>query len=155
MGPGQAILFYGRQSLEGLSLGEAWDSMFMLSGAISWVGKQAQLNANAVTLGEGWQVITQAITEQHFEPRGPGSPCSILPASPPFSFHNQDESPWGVRLPTAADWLEVPRCNPRASYHEWGWALQWGWDHSQRWWDLWAAPPLLLFPSLDHGFESD
>ena len=42
MGPGQAILFYGRQSLgEGLSLDEACGTMFMLSGAISWVGKQA------------------------------------------------------------------------------------------------------------------
>ena len=31
MGPGQAILFYGRQSLgEGLSLGEECDEMFML-----------------------------------------------------------------------------------------------------------------------------
>ena len=54
-GPGWAILFYGRQSLgEGLSLGmSACDTTFMLSGAISWVGKQAQLNANAVTLWEG------------------------------------------------------------------------------------------------------
>ena len=64
MDPGWAILFYGRQSLgEGLSLGEVQDTMFTLSGAISWVGKQAQLNANAVTLGEGWQLIVQAITK--------------------------------------------------------------------------------------------
>ena len=63
-GPSQAILFYGRQSLgEGLSLGEVQDAMFMLSGAISWVGKQAQLNANPVSLGEGWWLITQTITE--------------------------------------------------------------------------------------------
>ena len=35
-GPGQAILFYGQQSLgEGLSLGEVWDAAFTLSGAIS------------------------------------------------------------------------------------------------------------------------
>ena len=54
MGPGQAILFYGRQSLgEGLSLGEAHDAMFILSGTISWLGKQAQLNTNTVSLWEG------------------------------------------------------------------------------------------------------
>ena len=54
MGPGWAILFYGRQSLgEGMSLGEAHDAMSMLSGADSWVDKQAQLNANAVSLWEG------------------------------------------------------------------------------------------------------
>ena len=63
-GPGWAILFYGWQSLgEGLSLGEAQDAMFTLLGAISWVGKQAQLIANQVSLGEGWQLIAQAITE--------------------------------------------------------------------------------------------
>ena len=48
MGPGWAILFYGRHLLgEGLSLGKAWDAMFTLSAVISWVGKQAQLNTNA------------------------------------------------------------------------------------------------------------
>ena len=63
-GPGWAVLFYGRQSLgEGLSFGKVHDAMFMLSGAISWVGKQAQLNANTVSLWEGWQMIAQAITK--------------------------------------------------------------------------------------------
>ena len=62
MGPGWAVLFYQRQSLgEALGFDEAWDTMFTLSGAISWVGKQAQLNANAVDLEEGQQLITQAI----------------------------------------------------------------------------------------------
>ena len=37
--------------------------MFTLSGAIGWVGKQAQLNANAVILWEGWQIIAQTITK--------------------------------------------------------------------------------------------
>ena len=64
MGPGQAILFYGRQLLgEGLSLGEIQDVVFTLSGALSWVGKQAQLNANALSLQESWQLIAQAITK--------------------------------------------------------------------------------------------
>ena len=64
MGPSWAILFYRRQSLgEGISLGEAQDAMFTLFGAISWVGKQAQLNANILSLWEGWQLIAKAITE--------------------------------------------------------------------------------------------
>ena len=37
--------------------------MFTLSGAISLVGMQAQLNANVVTLEEGQWLITLAITE--------------------------------------------------------------------------------------------
>ena len=37
-GPDQAILFYGWWSLgEGLSSGKVWDTVFTLSGAISWV----------------------------------------------------------------------------------------------------------------------
>ena len=63
-GPGWTILFYGRQSLgEGLSLDEAQDTTFTLSGAISWVGKQAQLNANVVSLWESQWLIAQAITK--------------------------------------------------------------------------------------------
>ena len=48
---------------EGLSMDEVWDAMFMLSGTISWVSKQAKLNANAVSLKEGQQLIAQAITK--------------------------------------------------------------------------------------------
>ena len=82
IGPGQTVLFYGRQSLgEGLSLGKVWDATFMLSGAISWVGKQAQLNANPVSLNEGWQLIAQAITEQALNPEDP----DILT---PFHLHH-------------------------------------------------------------------
>ena len=54
MGSDWAILFYGRQFLgEELSFGKECDAMFMLSGTISLVGKQAQLNANALSLWEG------------------------------------------------------------------------------------------------------
>ena len=142
VGPSQVILFYRRWSLgEGLNLGKAWDTTFTLSGAISWVGKQAQLNANPVSLGEGWQLIAQAITEWCIKPRGPRHPCSIPPASPLFSFCNQGEFPWGVRVPTATEWLEVPGHNHQASYCDWAWALQCSWEHSHRQWDLWASPP--------------
>ena len=54
MGPGWAVLFYGRQSLgEGLRLGKTQDAVFMLSGALSWVCKHARLNTNAFSLWEG------------------------------------------------------------------------------------------------------
>ena len=102
-GPGQAVLFYGQQSLEGLSLGEARDAIFTLSGAIAWIGKQAQLSAKLVNLGDGQQLIAQAITEGHIELRGLGCPHSIPPASTPFSFHNQESSPQTANLLAAAE----------------------------------------------------
>ena len=72
MGPGKAILFYGRQSLgEDLNLGEAGDATFTLTGAGSWVGKSAHLAADPLAIQEGWQVITQGITEHQIEARGP------------------------------------------------------------------------------------
>ena len=41
MGPGRAILFYGRHSLgEGLSLGEARDATFILKGWAVWLVNQ-------------------------------------------------------------------------------------------------------------------
>ena len=131
-GPGWAVLFYGRQSLEGLSLGEVWDATFTLSGAIGWVGKQAHLNTNPVSLGEGQWLIAQAITKQCIEPRGPRHPCSILSASLPFNFCNQDQSPWTARHKNVAEWWEVPRYDSRPLYQEWGHALQKGWDWCQR-----------------------
>ena len=155
-GPGRAILFYGRQSLgEGLSLGEVWDTTFMLSGAISWVGKQAQLNASAVSLWEGRSLIAQAITEWCIEARGPGHPQSCLPASPQFSFHNQDEPTENVRTPTADEWMEVPRHTSWASYYEWGQALQCSQNCTHRQWDPLAASTPSSSPSLDCSFESD
>ena len=119
--PAQAILFYGQQSLgNGLSLGEMQDATFTLSEVISWVGKQAQLNTNLVSLDGSWWLITQAITKQCIEPRGPRCPCSIPPASSSFNFCNHDQSPWAARPPTAAEQWEVPRCDPRPLYQEQG-----------------------------------
>ena len=64
MGPGCTVIFYRWQSLgEGISLSEAQDDTFALLGAIGWVGKQAYLNANPVSLGKGQQLITLAITK--------------------------------------------------------------------------------------------
>ena len=110
MGPGQAILFYGRWSLgEGFSLCEAWDAMIMLSGAISWVGRQAQLNASVISPWECWHMIAQAIVEWHIKARGPGHPHSHLPALPPFSFCNQDRPQQEGRLQSMDECGEEPR----------------------------------------------
>ena len=51
--------------------------MFTSSGALSWVGKQAQLNANALSLWEGWHLITQAITKQCAEAGGLDIPLCV------------------------------------------------------------------------------
>ena len=41
-GPGRAVLFYGRCSMgEGLTMDEARDAAFLLTGAGMWVGKSA------------------------------------------------------------------------------------------------------------------
>ena len=54
IGLGRAVLFYGRQSMgEGLSLGEARDAAFTLTGAGTWVGKPAYLAADPLTIQEG------------------------------------------------------------------------------------------------------
>ena len=144
MGPGKAILFYGRQSWgEGLSLGKARDAKFTLTEAGSWVGKLAHLVANPLTIWEGWQVIAQAITECQIEARGPGHPHSH-PATPqPFQFYHRDEFPW-------------EKCIEDASFDHWPshHRPQWGRDH-----DGWKRNPRLAqsqspSPFPDHGFMS-
>ena len=54
MGPGRAILFYGRHSLgEGLTLDEARDATFLLTGVGTWLGKPAFLATDPMTIQEG------------------------------------------------------------------------------------------------------
>ena len=58
IGPGRAILFYGRRSMgEGLKADEARDAAFLLTGAGTWVGKSAYLTADPMTLQEGRRAI--------------------------------------------------------------------------------------------------
>ena len=53
MGPGRAILFYGRCSLgEGLTLDEARDATFLLTRVGTWVGKPAYLATDPMTIQE-------------------------------------------------------------------------------------------------------
>ena len=77
--------------------------MFTLSGVIAWVGKQAQLSAKTISIGDGRQLIAQAITKGHIESR-------VLVALGPFHLHlchsiscNQDMSPQSANLPMNAE----------------------------------------------------
>ena len=94
MGPGRAILFYGRCSLgEGLNLGEARDAAFTLTGVDTWVGKSAHLATDPLTIQEVWWVFAQAIMECQIEVRGPGHPCSHPTTPLAFRLYHGDESP--------------------------------------------------------------
>ena len=94
MGPSRAVLFYGRQSLgEGLSLAKSRDAAFMLTGVGTWVGKQAYLATDPLTIQEGQQEINQAITNFQIKVRGPGHP-HLNPLTPqPFRFDHPGDSP--------------------------------------------------------------
>ena len=75
IGPGRAILFYGRHSMEeGLKADEARDARFLLTGAGTWVGKSAYLTANPMTLQEGRRAIARAVLDHRVKARGPGHP---------------------------------------------------------------------------------
>ena len=127
MGPSWTVLFYGRQSLgEGLSLGEPRDTMFMLLGAISWNGKQAQLNANPWSLQEDQQLIAKAIMEQYIVARGPGCPHSHLPMRLPFTFLSRDKSLPQERFHSANELIEEPGHIHQPSHHDWGRVQQCG-----------------------------
>ena len=70
-GPGRAVLFYGRCSLgEGLTADKARDAAFLLTRAGTWVGKPAYLTADPMTIQEGQQAITQAVTDHQVKVRG-------------------------------------------------------------------------------------
>ena len=105
IGPGRAILFYGRHSMgEGLKADEARDATFLLTGAGMWVGKLAYLTANPMTLQEGKRAITQAVSDHRVKARGPGCPRVNLPAQQPFKFNTSRTSPLGdVLAPYGSD----------------------------------------------------
>ena len=81
IGPGRAILFYGRHSMgEGLKADEARDATFLLTGAGTWVGKPAYLTTNLMTVQEGRRAIVHAVLDNTVKARGPGHPNGLLEA---------------------------------------------------------------------------
>ena len=70
VGPGKAVLFYGRHSLgEGLKEDEARDAAFLLTGAGTWVGKSAYLTADPMTLQEGKRAIACTVLDHGVKAR--------------------------------------------------------------------------------------
>ena len=48
---------------EGLTADEARDVTFLLTGPGTWIGKSAYLTTDPMTIQEGRQAITQAVTD--------------------------------------------------------------------------------------------
>ena len=145
VGPGRAILFYGRHSLgEGLKADEARDAAFLLTGSGAWVGKSAYLTTDPMTLQEGKRAIACAILDHGVKARGPGRPRVNPPAQPPFRFNTSRASPPGD-MPA----LEVPedRQTPQQPPQ--------GCGHNRRRRDQRPQSPRYLSPFPDRGFESD
>ena len=84
MGPGRAVLFYGRCSMgEGLTTDEARDAAFLLTGAGTWVGKLAYLATDPMPIQVGKRAIAQAVSDHQVKARGLGCPMRICwPNSP-------------------------------------------------------------------------
>ena len=82
IGPGRAILFYGRHSMgEGLKADEARDATFLLTGAGMWVGKLTYLTADPMTLQEGKRGHSLCHIGSRSESQRTGT-SSSKPASP-------------------------------------------------------------------------
>ena len=94
IGPGRAILFYGRGSLGGdLKVDEVRDAAFLLTGAGTWVGKSAYLSTNPMTIPEGKRAIAQAVSDNKGKGTG-ASPCesagpTALPVQCPESISHK------------------------------------------------------------------
>ena len=94
IGPGKAILFYGRCPIgEGLKVDEARDTAFLLTGARTWVEKSAYLIADPMMLQEGKRAIACAISDHGVKTKGPGRPQVNPPAQQPFRFNTPRASP--------------------------------------------------------------
>ena len=94
IGPGRAVLFYGRRSLgEGLKADEMTDATFLLTGAGMWVGKSVYLTADPMTIPDGKRAIAQAVSNNRVKARGPGHPHVNLLAQHSSSSNVQRTPP--------------------------------------------------------------
>ena len=126
IGPGRAILFYGRHSMgEGLKADEARDAAFLLTGAGTWVGKSAYLTADPMMLQEDKRAITQAVSDHRVKARGPGCPGVNPLAHQPFRFNTSRTSPLGDALvPYSSDGGRTPRWPSQSQGHNRRWRDQ-------------------------------
>ena len=73
LSPGDAILFFGRQSKnEGLPYHRVRDVEFGLEGPFNWAGRSVQNEALRNTMEEGHCAILKAVIEKKTMARGPG-----------------------------------------------------------------------------------
>ena len=145
IGPGRAVLFYGRHSMgEGLMVDEARGTTFLPTGTGMWVGKLAYLAGDPMMVQEGRQAIAQAITDYLVKVRGPGHPHVNLLAQQPFRFDPQRGSP--IKDASGDGGYDY-----QPSPH---WPLR-GWEHNRCQRDQRPPSPQFPSPSPDHGFESD
>ena len=145
VGPGKAVLFYGRRSLgEGLKADKARDAAFLLTGAGTWVGKSAYLTADPMTLQEGKRAITHAVSDHGVKARGLGHPWLNLLAQLPFRFTTSRASPPGNwSMHKVPDDRQTQRWPPRSH----------GYNRQRR--DQRQQSPRYQSPSPDGGFKSD
>ena len=145
IGPGRAVLFYGRHSMgEGLKADKARDVTFLLTGAGTWVGKAAYLTANPVTIQEGKRAIAQAVSDNRVKARGLGHPCANLLAQQPFQFNAHRASPpKDVSGDCSSDYPQTPHRSFR------------GQECNRKRRDQRPQSPRFPSPSPDYGFKSD
>ena len=145
IGPGRAVLFYGRCSMgEGLKADKARNAAFLLTGAGMWVGKAAYLTADQMTIQEGKRAIAQAVSDNRVKVRGPRRLCVNLLAQQPFWFNAHRASPpKDMSGDCSSDYPQTPHWSSR------------GQEHNRRRRDQRPQSPRFPSPSPDHGFESD
>ena len=119
IGPGIAILFYGRHSLgEGLNADKVRDAAFLLTGEGTWVRKPAYLTTDPMTIPEGKRAIAQAVSGSTVKARGLGHPHVNPPAQQPFQFNTQGVSPLkDVSGDCSSDYTQMPHQPSRGQQH--------------------------------------
>ena len=144
-GPGRAVLFYGRHSLgEGLTVDEARDATFLLTGTGMWVGKLAYLFTDSMTIQGDKRAIAQAILHHQVKAREPGCPCVNLLAQQPFQFNPLRSSPLkDASGDCSSNYPPSPHWPSRDQ------------EHNRHRRDQRPQLPQLPSPSPDHGFKSD
>ena len=144
IGPGKAILFYGRHYMgEGLMVDEARDAAILITSDGTWVVKPAYLTADPTMLPEGKRAITHALSDQRVKARGPGHPRVNLPAQQPFRFNTSRTPPPGDP-PTQ---VEPEGSTPQRPFRDRG--------HHRRRREQTSRMPRIPSLSPDRGFESN
>ena len=129
---------------EGLTMDEARDAAFLLTGAGTWVGKLAYLATDSMTIQEGKRAIAQAISDHQVKARGPGCPHVNLPAQQPFRFNPPRSPPQkDASGDCSFDYPPSPHWPSR------------GWECNRHQKDQRPQSPQFPSPSQDCGFESN